>query len=183
MDSLANLPERPSQKTQQEEAIMSQFFDDPQRQQRPQENYQDRNPQQGGQYNPPQGGQGGQQGNPQQGGGQYNPQQGGQGGQYNPQQGGGQDANGQFNPRDGRFLSNDELSAIDAQLREKGGSKSGMWKLAGVAIILFIVIANTYTGGFLSKLPKMGDSYALSFSVQAGLFAILLAIATYFLSK
>lgn len=163
MDSLANLPERPSQKTQQEEAIMSQFFDDPQRQQRPQENYQDRNPQQGG--------------------GQYNPQQGGQGGQYNPQQGGGQDANGQFNPRDGRFLSNDELSAIDAQLREKGGSKSGMWKLAGVAIILFIVIANTYTGGFLSKLPKMGDSYALSFSVQAGLFAILLAIATYFLSK
>lgn len=178
MDSLANLPERPSQKTQQEEAIMSQFFDDPQRQQRPQENYQDRNPQQGGgQYNPPQGG--GQQGGPQQGG-QYNPQQ---GGQYNSPQGGGQDANGQFNPRDGRFLSNDELSAIDAQLREKGGSKSGMWKLAGVAIILFIVIANTYTGGFLSKLPKMGDSYALSFSVQAGLFAILLAIATYFLSK
>lgn len=52
-----------------------------------------------------------------------------------------------------------------------------------MALLLFIVLANTYTGNFLSKLPKLSDSYALTFSVQAGLFIVLLAIAAYFLSK
>lgn len=174
MDSLSSLPETPGQKTQEEEVIMSQFFGDQQNRSNQQGYPPQGQPNQGSNQGPPQGYP--PQGYPNQGQHNQGPPQG-----YPPQ--------GQPNPNQGpppgyprrdTSFPPSETYAQDQQPQEKG---CGTWKIVGIAILLFAVMANSYTGSALSKLPKLSESNMLSFSVQVVLFAIFLAIATYFLTK
>ena len=163
MDPLSSLPERPGQKTQEEEAIMSQFFGEPQQNQRPPNappQHPGTHPSMSSQgYQPPQGGN--MQGHPHPG--MMNPNM------QHP---------GMMDPQQG--MQQQGMQEEYVQVPVKSG---GVWKVVGAGILLFALMANSYTGGMLSKLPKLNESNMMTFSVQIVIFAILLAIAAYFLTK
>jgi len=164
MDPLSSLPERPGQKTQEEEAIMSQFFGEPQQNQRPPQ-HPNAPPQHPGVHPAAPSPQG------------YPPQHPNAPPQYPngpPQYPG----NMQGHP--GMMDQNTQQEEYVQVPSQKSG---GVWKVVGAAILLFALMANSYTGGMLSKLPKLNESNMMTFSVQIVVFAILLAIAAYFLTK
>lgn len=194
MDSLSSLPERPQQKTREEEAIMSQFFDDrsggdsrydPRADPRVDRADPRGDPRADPRSDPRADPRGDPRGDP-----RNDPRN-------DPR------ADPRTDPRDPRADPRNDprydpradprqmqsYNAPPTQPSEYAGEEPppqkgcNTWKLVGLATILFAVLANSYAGGMLSKLPKLNESSMLTFTVQVSLFALILAISAYFLTR
>lgn len=182
MDSLSSLPERPQQKTREEEAIMSQFFDDPRGDPRADARGDRYDPRSDPRSDPRADPRGDSRGDP-----RADPR-------ADPRSDPRSDprtdprTDPRYDPRlDPRQMqgyppaSSQQVEYVNADEPPPKGCNT--WKLVGLATILFAVLANSYAGGMLSKLPKLNESSMLTFTVQVSLFALILAIAAYFLTR